>query len=261
MVIHGLNLLPEKMLSCVQVLNNLGIDAFNVSLRGHGNNFVKISEDLPSARIQALKQVNHEIWSAETQQAYQQVRAHAQLKNIPILLLGFSLGAILGLELFLSHKTPFNRMILLAPPLAIHRRGYFIKLLRCFPQLILKSLSSPEYRSNAGTSVASYLALFQAISRVQELPATVNVPTLLFIDPKDQLVDFQRIPPFLRENHLTNWQICSISAESSQASGGRGFHHLLLDQDSVGKEAWEQMQQQIKTYLEVWEKSGMDQSK
>ena len=41
LVVHGLNLKPERMQSIITELNDAGIDVLNLSLRGHGNNYLR----------------------------------------------------------------------------------------------------------------------------------------------------------------------------------------------------------------------------
>ena len=48
LVIHGLNLRPDKMGSIISCLNTSGIDVLNLSLRGHGENYVHETHLSPS---------------------------------------------------------------------------------------------------------------------------------------------------------------------------------------------------------------------
>lgn len=245
LVIHGLNLLPEKMLPLIEWLNHLGVDAFNLTLHGHGTPEKK----LPPAktRREAMQQVTHALWLEETRCAYQTAKAHAQQHENPLLLVGFSLGAVLGLELFSLEKQPFERMILLAPPLVIHARGYAVKGLRGFPRLVLKSLAPKDYRANDGTSVAAYLALFQSIAHVQSLLPAMNIPTQIFIDPQDPLVKAKALPFLLAKHRLTQWELFHVQAEV-QGFFGRNLAHLILDENSLGKNAWNRMQEEIQAH-------------
>ena len=245
LVIHGLNLRPEKMLSLVEMLNQWGIDAFNLSLYGHGEPLGKTFEDSPSTGIHAMKQVTHALWLQETRCAYQSVKAHARQHEVPLLLVGFSLGAVLGLELFAWEERLFDKMILLAPPLVIHARGYGVQLLRWFPQVVLKSFAPKDYRVHRGTAVAAYLALFQAIAHVQDLPPAANVPTRLFIHRNDPLVNAKALPLFLTKHQLTHWKLSPLTKGCESACGGA---HLILDEGSLGKTAWKHLQHEIQAH-------------
>lgn len=246
LVIHGLNLLPEKMLPLIEWLNHLGVDAFNLTLHGHGTPEKKLPP-APKSRMEAMQQVTHALWLEETRCAYQTVKAHAQQQENPLLLVGFSLGAVLGLELFSFEKQPFDQMILLAPPLVIHARGYAVKWLRGFPRLVLKSLAPKDYRANDGTPVAAYLALFQSMSHVQSLLPAMNIPTQIFIDPQDPLVKAKALPLLLSKHHLTQWELSHVHGDVQGASRCNSAH-LILDENSLGKNAWKRMQEEIQAH-------------
>jgi|GEM_PF-6880308 hypothetical protein len=47
LVIHGLNLKPEKMEPIITLFNQSGIDVLNLSLHGHGRNYVSRNHNNP----------------------------------------------------------------------------------------------------------------------------------------------------------------------------------------------------------------------
>jgi len=56
LVVHGLNLKPERMGPIIRDLNKAGIDALNVSLHGHGDNYVyRDGRDPKEARLDSLR--------------------------------------------------------------------------------------------------------------------------------------------------------------------------------------------------------------
>src|SRR5271157_3010841 len=66
LVVHGLNLRPERMESIITELNDTGIDVLNLSLRGHGNNYLKnmnICSD--GARLESFRTVTYSLWLNE----------------------------------------------------------------------------------------------------------------------------------------------------------------------------------------------------
>jgi hypothetical protein len=66
LVIHGLNLRPDKMQPIISVLTESGIDVLGLSLRGHGENYTHhagIKED--QARLEAFKAVSFPLWIKE----------------------------------------------------------------------------------------------------------------------------------------------------------------------------------------------------
>ena len=66
LVIHGLNLKPEKMNAIIADINEAGIDVLNVSLRGHGDNYVQRSHASRDAqRLESFMTVTYSLWLQE----------------------------------------------------------------------------------------------------------------------------------------------------------------------------------------------------
>jgi hypothetical protein len=73
LVIHGLNLRPDRMEPIISQLGQAGIDALNVSLRGHGENFDhRQGIDSAKARLETFKAVSYPLWTNEAYCAYLQ---------------------------------------------------------------------------------------------------------------------------------------------------------------------------------------------
>ena len=82
LVIHGLNLRPDKMQTIISVLAESGMDVLRLSLRGHGENYTHradINEE--QARLEAFKAVSYPLWLNEAYLAYTQVRETAKQKK------------------------------------------------------------------------------------------------------------------------------------------------------------------------------------
>ncbi|MBU1161358.1 MAG: lysophospholipase, partial [Proteobacteria bacterium] len=134
LVIHGLNLQPDKMESIIALLTHSCIDVLNLSLRGHGKNYIqKANVDDNKARMETFKTVSYEYWIKETHRAYGLAGSRSREKQVPLFLIGFSLGGLMGAALFASYPDVyFNRMVLLAPALHIYTINYLAKILSPF---------------------------------------------------------------------------------------------------------------------------------
>ncbi|MCE7989418.1 MAG: hypothetical protein DYG89_50340 [Caldilinea sp. CFX5] len=251
-VVHGLNLQPERLRPLVDEVRRWGIGAVFCSLQGHGENYQPlVGQPVETARLAAFRQVSYAGWRSEILAAYQTAATLATDHAAPVFLLAFSLGALLGCELLVTEPTVrFDRMALLAPALALRPVSHLPYLLARWPQIAIRSFSPRAYRANRATPVAAYLTLRTALANVQRHrhPA-LNVPTLVLIDPRDELVSIRGIQQLIRRHNLTHWRLHPIRKQPTRPDAR--FHHLIIDAECVGPAAWQTMLTQIKRQLLV----------
>lgn len=251
LVIHGLNLKPERMLPLVDELHGWGITAVLCTLRGHGENYAPLADSTPEvARLATLRQVSYTGWRAEVMAAYKAAAALAHPTAAPLFLVAFSLGALLGCELVATTPTVrFDRMVLLAPALALRPHSHLPTLLGRWPALTLRSFAPRAYRCNPATPMAAYSALRTALVSLQRHAnaATLNVPTLVLIDSQDELVSLRQMQRWVQRLHLTQWRFSLVTKTGHHPE--LRFHHLLLDADCVGPAMWQTMLAQIQDHL------------
>jgi len=250
LVIHGLNLQPDKMESIIALLSHSCIDVLNLSLHGHGKNYTqKANVDGSEARMETFKTVSYEYWIKETHRAYGLAGNRSRKKQVPLFLIGFSLGGLMGATLFASYPDVyFNRMVLLAPALHIYTINYLVKLLSPFPRLVIPSFFIKSYCSNRGTPVAGYNALFEAIEHFNKnMAQKLNVPTLIFIDTRDEFVSYRRLKRIIKNGGLHQWKLYPVKKKTMGAK--EKMHHLIIDESSIGKDAWNEMRGRIIHHL------------
>ncbi len=250
LVAHGLNLKPERMQSIISELNDTGIDVLNLSLRGHGNNYLRnphLSDD--EARLESFQTVTYRLWLEEMYSAYLKVRQRAYKKRVPVFFVGYSLGGLMGCDLLLSrHDVFYDSMVLFAPALSITVEGYLLKALMPFPNMVIDSLSPIYYRSNEGTPMAAYKALFEAIDHFNKnANDKLNRPTLIFIDEKDEFVPFVKLNEIITQRKLERWQVHVVRKDNH--IGENVSYHLIIDKDSVGPQMWNQMKEALKKHF------------
>jgi alpha-beta hydrolase superfamily lysophospholipase len=242
LVAHGLNVKPGRMAPLVQCLTANGIEALNVSLHGHGANYTRRPDLLPeAARLESLRQVSYQLWRDELYAAYKIVELRAaQRGHVPVRLVAYSLGGLIGCDLFAG--TPdvnFDKMVLFAPALQIQPLSYILWPLFGVPRTIIRSFSPEGYRSNRGTSMAAYSALYTAVAHLgRTVGAKLNVPTLVFLDKQDELVSYGATARFLLAASLTNWRLYPVAKDSTAK---QRYHHLLIDASSVGQATWDKI--------------------
>jgi esterase/lipase len=250
LVIHGLNLKPEKMEALIADMNQAGIDVLNLSLHGHGGNYVCRSRTNPDAqRLESFRTVTYALWSKEVHQAYQTVRKQADRKKVPVFLVGYSLGGLLGCDLLTScPDVSFDRMVLFAPALNVMIESYLLKALSPFPNLVIDSLSPKSYRSNDGTPMAAYKAIFAAIDHFEgHISDKLNVPTIIFIDEKDELVSYQKLQDMIDHKKLDRWSLHKVQKDDDVDKDMA--YHLVIDEMSAGRKMWGQVRSVIRTHL------------
>lgn len=233
MVIHGLNLRPDKMDSLSQKLVDLNFDVARLTLKGHGSN-----------DLQDFKSVTAQDWTAETDAAHLEISKRAQLKKYPKFFLGFSIGSILGVNLQLKNRD-FEKLILLSPPFKAKWYSNLLRLFSIFPSLCIPSASLEAYRVHDCTPIAGYSALFEISDRISDQDL-LNFPTstLMVIDPKDEVVDFDYLDWVSQKNE--KFKLLSMSVLPTDNATR---HHLIVDEASTGNLFWTKMGQAISNFL------------
>ena len=252
LVVHGLNLKPERMQAIIAELNDAGIDVLNLSLRGHGNNYRKnpnLSDD--QARLESFQTVTYRLWMDEIYTAYLKVKHRADKKRVPVFFVGFSLGGLMGCDLLLSnYDVSYDRMILFSPALSITIESYLLKALMPFPNMVIDSLSPIYYRSNEGTPMAAYKAVFEAVDYFNKnANDKLNKPTLIFIDEKDEFVPFAKLNEIITQRKLDRWQVHVVRKDNY--IGEKVSYHLIIDKDSVGPQMWSQIKKAMKKHFNI----------
>lgn len=253
LIVHGLNVRPEMMEPVIAVLNSAGIEALNVSLRGHGDNFIRCGSspaDEKRDRLASFKRVSYILWLNEVHQAYVQAMLRARKLGVPIYFVGYSLGGLLGCDLLAAKPgVHFDRMALFAPALTL-RPGiaYQLKPLQPFPEFIIDSDAPENQRANDGTPVAGYTALFDAITDFEtHLGPRLNVPTLIFMEQEDEFVSFENLQKFVSDNGFDRWDLVRVAKDNT--ADAAIARHMIINEQSVGAAAWADMVRTIKAHF------------
>jgi alpha-beta hydrolase superfamily lysophospholipase len=250
LVIHGLNSRPDKMRSIIARMNDFGIDCLNLSLRGHGENYLALNHaESADARMEAFKSVSYPVWKREAYQAYRRVERTSNLCAVPIFFIGFSMGGLLGVDLLAT--TPhvkFDKMVLFAPALKMHKRNSLLKILSPFPKIVIPSFAHNSYLTNNGTPIAAYNALFEMYAHLEQNPdPKINIPTVVFIDKQDELISYSGLQNMVQDQNLDQWKIHPVKKDKSATK--IKMHHLIIDEACVGTNMWHQIVEVTITHL------------
>ena len=248
LVIHGLNYRPDRMQPVIDCLNRAGTDCLLLSLHGHGDNFLHsagVGEQ--AARMASYQRVSYELWLEEVMAAYTLCRTRAEAYQVPLLLCGFSLGALMGCTAVANHTdVRFDRMILLAPALSLPPLGPLTRLAGKASRVIVPSIAPSYYQANWGTPVAAYRALHEAIGRLNQGDLQrLNVPALLFADKRDELISYRGVKRMAEQFPM--WTF--VTVQKSAPVAGHVFHHLIIGDAAVGEETWAQMTTRIADFV------------
>jgi alpha-beta hydrolase superfamily lysophospholipase len=233
-----------------QTLARHGVECLRVSLSGHREVGDPVAPVAVRARsgLKLFRSVTRELWLSELRDAYEVARARADECRIPLLLVGYSLGAVLGCDLLQSAEVSFDAMILFAPAFRTHWYTRSLRFLRPFPRLTLPSWSPTPYGANAGTPIAAYTALFQSIAAVRVASRARTIPALIFATPKDELVSFKHLRDLCESSAAPHWEL--VPVERRLQPGRRDFHHLMIDRDCLGSELWDDIEQRMLTFVQ-----------
>jgi alpha-beta hydrolase superfamily lysophospholipase len=248
LLVHGLNTRPSSMASVSRSLNAAGIHVTPVTLAGHEEFPADATRVVQRERRTELRRATRERWHADVEDGYRRLSEIAH--DGQRFFVGYSLGGLLGVELILAGRLQFDRMILLAPALAMHTRNNLLRLLRPAPNLLLPSLMPRRLRVHRWTPLSVYLELFRSVDalRATHDVSRLDIPTRVFVDPRDELVSAPGIAAWVAESGFVHWQIEPVTI--GRFSLRRGcFRHLITDPSCLGEPAWEQLAASITDFL------------
>ncbi|TKK70149.1 alpha/beta hydrolase [Ilyomonas limi] len=239
LVAHGLNMKPAGMLAIIQWLNEQGSDVYLVKLSGHHEQSIHIKHVTPT------------MWEEEMLHVYTIAKAASIQHNMPLFFVGYSLGALLGQAMILSLKRTnvFDKQILIAPATAVRNRSYVLKLFSfAYKKMMLPSFTPSPYRVHNFLPLTVFEVLFRNERTIVEAQFnTLNIPTLIFIDPKDELISYKKLVKFSRIFQLTNHEI--IALDSNLKKRNAHYHHLVVSEGTMGKQNWEMVTQKMIAFL------------
>lgn len=242
LLVHGLNFAPEKMDSIGKVLSDNGSDVLRISLKGHRGN------------EEEFKNVTRMDWIFDIFHAHCEARQKAKLLGLPLNFVGYSLGGVLNIDLmnnFPEADVKYDHVIYFAPAAVVNVKTYMVKMLNIFgSRYVVPSFNEEDYRANSnGTPLIAYNSMFDSINSVKKSGIKrSDTPTLIIIDPKDELVSLEGLRSMIDANNLNNWVIYQFSNTAEETKLKKKFHHLIIDEESVGPLNWQEISKLIRTH-------------
>ncbi|MGB3589619.1 MAG: alpha/beta hydrolase [Tunicatimonas sp.] len=231
---HGLNVQPTVMQLLAEELGCAEDQYTVISLPGHSGE-------------ENLSRDSADRWLESFQDQYNEVFR----KHTDVVFVGYSLGGLIMTYLLGNGQVAAPRkQILLAPALAFQQ---WTKIPTMIPKATLDQVTIPSftpksYKANSGVSLGAYKVLF-AIS--QELNSMIsnryNIPTLVFCDRWDELVQAEGLRKFINAKKLTEWKLIVVSSSFWQRLGKK---HLLVAKEYYSDNHWKQIRQQIEAFVD-----------
>jgi alpha-beta hydrolase superfamily lysophospholipase len=228
-VIHGLNVRPDRLQPIVEVLAGSGAHVLRLTLQGH------------EPGDPAIRTATSAGWLADVACAARAARELAAQPGLPRLLVAQSLGALLEVVRAQDPAEPaFDRRVLLQPALRLRWRA---QLLRAWP-FPVPSAAHPDYRVHRALPTSAYRALFQSLAALRAPSDRERATaTLVCADPRDELVSYRGLREMLEKQHLAAWRLFPMDNRGSALRPR--YHHCAVDPASMGGSQWEAFSREL----------------
>jgi esterase/lipase len=228
LIIHGLNNNMEAFLPLKAKLDSLGYETSLLCLPGHADNRDETRDFQNAMEIFDQKMSEH---------------------TTPFSVIAFSQGA-LYLQLWLEKNPSLlpKAQLLLAPALFIRHFSKLDWLISGLPSFAFIISQMPKkLRRYSYLHIWEYRTLFNKAKQFQKKISQFKIPTLILVDPKDELVDSQKLKATLEEKN-TGAEV--LFFERDYLKGKRpGKYHILFHPDYFSPDDWEFLVNQIDQFF------------
>lgn len=189
LLIHGFLASPYIMRSMAQVFQTQGYTVQSILLPGHGTDF----NDLRTVKFNA--------WQQTVNEALQALKAKYQ----KVIIVGFSLGAILGLTAAFEHQ--IDQLVLLCPAFQISKGAQILNTLTTLhlgfllPDLFCTQSEKVNFGSYRLFPAFSVVQVYQAIAYYRKKYQTQTRLPKIYVaaSPEDTTVEFEGVKQAMRE--------------------------------------------------------------
>lgn len=233
-VTHGLNVLPAKMNQLASHFASNGYEVLRPSFRGH------------CGKDYDLQAVKAEQWEEDARRFHAQAKVKADALKVPLFLAAYSFSGLIFQSM--SEELPFARRIYLAPALETHFwYPIAIFLVNLWPVNFFRTLIPDGYFAQEYGGTRSVIAMNHFFLRWGERRKNADtVPTLIWADPADELVHGPKLK--LLAESRPGWEFRALSVSGSTLPVS--YHHLVIDEPSMGLEEWTRFTQGSLKFLE-----------
>ena len=251
LLLPGLNLDPARLEPLQDFLLGRGHAVIRPPLKGYPG-AVRYAPPQQDLLRRAWGSLRAEDWLDDLDRTREALRR--RFPEAAVSLVGYSMGAVLGLVWSLTRQQPFARAVMLAP--ALHLKWHLAMPLRVICALLprrmrLPSLGPAIYLAHRGTSLAAYGALLELIDAFhraagpQSLHEVKQPPPLQFLawHERDELIS----TAFLAHYASQAGERATTHALAHAPLPG-ATRHLGIDAHTLGDSEWAA----LLTALEAW---------
>ncbi len=236
-IAHGLNQRPSSMDFLAEFLRSEGYHTLRLALAGH---------DTPQTEAFSSSR-----WVQQIVSSFEETRE--RYPALPVLYLGYSMSGLAAVRA-LDCDPSFSpqRMILIAPALSLRTIVESASILQWFPPttFAVRNLAPRAYRRYERTPLFWYrnvAEMYQQTTTLEHGQHAAAVPTLIFANPRDELVSLGGLRSWLSDNQLTDrWAVSILRPETRDPTLAE---HLLIDQRALGLESWRMMKKEIRSFI------------
>lgn len=240
-VAHGLNQKPDRMNALAGLLQERGVDVVRVQLHGRPG-----EEWLAAGRAR---------WQAVMLAAYDQARQEAVRRRVPLYFVGFSLGALVNLDLMNAEEAiRYDRMVLLAPGLGfslssgLGLRAVSLGLGSWCPSCVVASDAPEDRRASDSVAAAAFNGVNESTFALAENGLRrSNVPTLVAIDPEDRVVSASALATIIRGDGLDRWRLLHVHPRDAPERDRS--RHWIGEPNALGASEWARLREAVLGHL------------
>lgn len=252
LILPGLNLDPARLGPLRDFLLGCGLAVIHPPLKGYPSAVrgAPPEEDLPG---EAWASLRAEDWLADLDRAREALRR--RFPEAAISLVGYSMGAVLGLVWSLTRQQALARAVLLSP--ALDLKWYLATPLRFLCALLprrsrLPSPGPATYLAHRGTSLAAYGALLELIGTFNRAAGhrspngVEGLPPLQFLawHERDELISTATLARYASEagERITTHALAHTPPPGTP-------RHLGIDARTLGDSEWAALLVALKAWL------------